>query len=151
MTIAANSATTQRTGTVTIAGRAFTVTQQGMTCTYTVTPGSLSVPAAGVTSTLSITTLAGCAWTASGMPSWVTIATTGLSGSRLTVLHRGRHITGPARSATLTVAGRPVVVNQTSAPVPPPPGNLRVVPPISAGLDFTNLTFLHTKRSIGDA
>jgi hypothetical protein len=126
MTIAANPGAAQRTGTVTIAGRTFTVTQQGLTCTYTVAPGSLSVPAAGVTSTLSITTLAGCAWTASGLPPWVTMATSGQSGpSQLSYTVAANN--GPARSATLTVAGRPVVVNQTSA-LPPTPGNLRVVP-----------------------
>jgi hypothetical protein len=127
MTIAANPAASQRTGTVTIAGRTFTVTQQGITCTYTVTPGTLSVPAAGVTNTLSITTLASCAWTASGVPSWVTIATTAQSGPSQLSYTVARN-TGPARSATLTVAGRPVVVNQASAPPPPPPGGLRVVP-----------------------
>jgi hypothetical protein len=127
MTIAANPAAAQRTGTVTIAGRTFTVTQQALTCTYAVTPGTLSVPAAGVTSSLSITTLASCAWTASGVPSWVTIATTGQSGPHQ-LSYTVAANTGPARSATLTVAGRPVVVNQTGAPAPPPPGNLRVVP-----------------------
>jgi hypothetical protein len=126
MTIAANPATAQRTGTVTIAGRTFTVTQQGMTCTYTVTPGSLSVPAVGVTNTLSIATLAGCAWTVSGPPSWVTIATTGQSGPSQLSYTVAKN-TGPARSATLTVAGQPVVVNQSSAPLPPPPSNLRIV------------------------
>ena len=114
-------------GLAPIAGRTFTVTQQGQACTYTVTPGGLSVPAAGVTNTLSIATLAGCAWTASGLPSWVTLATTGQSGpSQLSYTVAAN--TGPARSATLTVAGKAVVVNQTSAPPPATPGNLRFMP-----------------------
>jgi hypothetical protein len=125
MTIAANPAAAQRTGTVTMAGRTFVVTQQGISCTYSVTPGILSVPPAGVRSTLAIATLPGCTWSASGLPSWVTLATTG-QGGPTQLSYTVAPNTGPARSATLTVAGRAVVVNQTS-PMPPAPGNVRVV------------------------
>jgi hypothetical protein len=127
MTIAANPATSQRTGTATIAGRTFTVTQLGASCTYTVTPGSLAPPAAGAASTLSIATAAGCAWSPSGMPTWITIATVSRTGPG-TLAYTVAPNTGVARSATLTIAGRPVVVNQAAAgAAPPTPANFRVL------------------------
>ena len=126
MTIAANPAPSQRTGTATIAGRTFTVTQQGMSCTYTVTPGTVAAAATGASSTLSIATTAGCAWAASGMPSWITMTTASQSGPG-SLAYTVAANTGAARSATLTIAGRPVVVNQAAVAVPPAPANFRVV------------------------
>ena len=127
MTISPNTSVSQRMGTVTIAGRPFTVTQQGLSCVYTVTPATLATPATGTSSTLSIATTAGCAWTASGMPSWITITTASQSGPG-SLAYTVAANTGLARSATLTIAGRPVVVNQAAIPLPPSPGNFRVVP-----------------------
>ena len=43
---AANSSINPRTGTLTIAGQSFSVTQPGLTCTYSIVPASGSVPAA---------------------------------------------------------------------------------------------------------
>ena len=129
MTIAANTAASQRTGTVSIAGQTFTVTQAAGVCAYTVTPGTLSVSAAGLTSSFSISTAAGCSWSASGMPAWITISTATQTGPGL--LSYTIAPTTTARSATLTIAGKSVVVNQ-SAPVGQPPRSRRRRPATSA-------------------
>lgn len=122
--VAANSGATDRTGTVTIGGRPFTVTQAG-TCSFTVTPSSVSVAAAASKSTFSISTKTGCTWTATGMPSWITMASTGTTGSGTLSFTIAANI-APARSATLTIAGKSVVVKQ-GAPVIAAPGNFRIV------------------------
>jgi hypothetical protein len=127
LAVNANSATASRTATVTIGGQAFRVDQAGA-CSFTVTPASLSVTAGGVSSTLAIATGSGCTWSASGMPSWITMPSTNQTGSGPLAYTIAAN-PGLARSATLTIAGRQVVVAQAAAatgPVPPP-ANLRVV------------------------
>lgn len=124
MTIASNSGA-QRIGTVTIAGQSFSVTQAPGSCSYTVTPATLAVPAAGLASSVSVATAAGCSWAASGMPSWIAATTATQSGSGLLPYTIGVN-TGVFRSVILTIAGQPVTVTQ-NGPVPASPLNLRVV------------------------
>jgi hypothetical protein len=66
-----NFSGSSRTATLTIAGQTFTVTQ--VQCTMTVSPTSQAVPALGGTFTASVTTQAGCRWTAEEDASWLTL------------------------------------------------------------------------------
>ncbi|MQA28987.1 MAG: hypothetical protein GEU82_03985, partial [Luteitalea sp.] len=65
-----------RTGTLTIAGRTFTVTQAAApaACTYTIMPAGQSLAAGGGAGTpVAVAAAAGCTWTAaSGVP-WITV------------------------------------------------------------------------------
>src|SRR5688500_8866263 len=62
---AANAATAARTGTITIAGRTFTVTQNGVpACTYTITPASRTAVAAGESTSVGATAPTPEAWPA---------------------------------------------------------------------------------------
>jgi hypothetical protein len=108
-----------RTGTVTIASQTFSVMQAAGTapCTYSISPTSQNVDATASTTTVAVTTAAGCTWTAtSGVP-WITI-TAGASGSGngsvgLSVAAN----TGSARTGTVNIGGQVFTVNQ-AAPVP---------------------------------
>src|SRR5207244_2476309 len=62
--MAANTAGTSRTGTLTIAGNTFTVTQAGVPCTSTLAPASQAVAVGGGSGTVTVTAAAGCSWTA---------------------------------------------------------------------------------------
>jgi all-beta uncharacterized protein len=124
LTVSANPGTSSRTATVAIAGKSFTVTQAG-SCGFTVTPSSLSVAAAGSSSTLSIATNTGCSWSASGMPSWITMPSTAQTGPG-TLSYVIAPNLGVARSVTLTVAGRQLTVAQSAAVVPTP-SNVHIV------------------------
>ncbi len=75
--VAANTTTSPRTGTLTIGGQPFTITQAGGTCTYAATPATPSFPSTGGPGTTTVTTLGGCAWTASTSAPWITISGTG--------------------------------------------------------------------------
>lgn len=102
-----------RTGSIQIAGQTVTV-RQGDGCTYNVDPAVVSVPAAGGRTPVSVSTAAGCPWSASGGGEWVGIASapngTGASTVQISVSAN----TGPVRTATLTIAGRTVRVSQAS-------------------------------------
>jgi hypothetical protein len=68
-----------RTGTLTIAGKTFTVTQTSG-CTFTLNPVSFNADKDGDTGSFTVTTAAGCTWTAASQNSWITV-TSGASGT----------------------------------------------------------------------
>ena len=105
--VATNSSTSSRTGTLTIAGQTFTVTQSGMSCAYAINPTSQNVNAAGGSGSVSVSATSGCAWTASSNVSWITV--TGGSGSGSGSV--GYSVT--ANSSTTSRTGTMTIANQT--------------------------------------
>ena len=79
-TVAANTGTTQLTGTITVAGQTHTVTQSGINCTYSISPTALSFTSIAGTGTVNVTTAIGCSWTSTSNDSWITV-TSGSTGS----------------------------------------------------------------------
>jgi hypothetical protein len=126
VTIAANTALTSRTGAVNIGGRVFMVTQAAATCTYTVTPTTLSVPAFGLTSALNVGTATGCSWAPSGVPSWITMSTATRTGSGQLSYAITANSGAEVRTGTFTINGVTVMVTQGSA-VPAAPSGFRVI------------------------
>ncbi|MEW6126585.1 MAG: BACON domain-containing carbohydrate-binding protein [Acidobacteriota bacterium] len=113
--VAANSGA-QRTGTMTIAGQTFTVTQDaGGSCTYSINPTTQNFVAAGGSSSVTVTTQAGCNWTATSNAAWITI-TSGSSGTGSgTVNYSVTANSGAQRSGTMTIAGQTFTVTQDAA------------------------------------
>ncbi|HUE89852.1 MAG TPA: BACON domain-containing carbohydrate-binding protein [Vicinamibacterales bacterium] len=115
-TVAANSGDS-RTGTLSIAGQTFTVTQAGIvSCSYSVTPTSQTIgPSGGVAPAIAVATAAACAWTANSNAPWITLLS-GTSGTgNGAVTYEVAANTGNARTATLTIAGHAVTVSQSAA------------------------------------
>ena len=81
------------------------------TCNYSVTPASVSLPAAASGVTITVTTDAGCAWSASGS-GFVTVASGGSGAGSGTVILSAAANSQGNRTVTLTIAGRPVTVTQ---------------------------------------
>jgi hypothetical protein len=100
-----------RSGTLTIAGRNVTVVQ-GQGCTFAISPDTRSVPASGGDGTVSVTSGAACAWTAASNATWLTIASGATGSGNGSVSFKVAATSGPARSGTLTIAGRTFTVNQ---------------------------------------
>src|SRR4030095_7801605 len=70
--VAANSSSSSRTGTLTIAGQTFTVTQAGVPCSYAISPTSNpSVVAGGATGTVNVTAPTGCTWSSTSNDAWI--------------------------------------------------------------------------------
>jgi hypothetical protein len=117
-TVAANTATSPRSGTLTVAGQTFTVGQDGAPplpppCTYEVKPATKNFGWEGGVDDFDVTAPVGCAWTATSSADWVVI----VSGSPGSGNGRVRYavavnVTGAARSATITVGGAMLTVNQ---------------------------------------
>lgn len=114
--VAVNSSTTSRSGTMTIAGKIFTVTQGGApsaSCSYKISPTSQSFNYRGGKGKISVTSGKGCSWSASSNASWIAI-TSGSSGSgKGTVLFSvSRNSSPSSRSGTVTVAGQTFTITQ---------------------------------------
>ena len=111
-TVAANSVASPRTGTLTVAGQTFTVTEDAAACSYSIMPTSQNVVAAGGSGSTTVTAGAGCAWTAVANDSWITV-TSGASGTGGgSVNFSVDPNAGAARTGTLTIAGETFTVNQ---------------------------------------
>jgi hypothetical protein len=81
-----------------------------------VTPSTLSPSGSGGNLSVTIQTAVGCAWTITGLPTWVAVGGP-LSGSgpaNITLVVSSN--SGSARSAVITIAGTSVTVNQASNP-----------------------------------
>jgi hypothetical protein len=86
-------------------------------CTYSLSPGGQAFGASGGSGAIAVTSGTGCAWTAAGAPSWVSI-TAGASGSGGgSVSYSVQANTGAARSGAITVDGVAFAVEQSAASV----------------------------------
>lgn len=80
--VTANANADSRSGTLTVAGQAVPVSQEGVAtaCTVTIAPSSATYSKDAATGTFAVTAPASCAWTAASSASWMTI-TAGASGN----------------------------------------------------------------------
>lgn len=109
--VAANTDSSSRTGTMTIAGQTFTVTQSGQS--ISISPTSQSFSAAGGSGTIRVSACTNCSWAAVSNAAWVTI-TSGWSGTGSGTLGyavRSNPVKA-TRKATITVAGKVFTVSQ---------------------------------------
>jgi hypothetical protein len=118
-TTAANTGTSARTGSITVAAQRVTVRQlaasEAQPCTYTLDPANRSIPAGGGEGTVTVSTRADCTWSVSDDAGWVSAATDSGQGDA-TVRYTVQANTGPsARSAIIRIAGRSHRVNQAAA------------------------------------
>ena len=100
-----------RSGTVTIAGRTFTV-NQGQGCSFTLTSNSASVPAGGGSGAFDIRSGDGCGWSVASSASWLTVVSSANGSGNGTVRYSAAANTGPARTATITAGGETFTVTQ---------------------------------------
>jgi Viral BACON domain/Putative binding domain, N-terminal len=114
--VAANTGASGRTGTITIAGQVFAITQAGTSCTYTVSAATVSVSAAAGLSSVTVTTTTGCTWSATSNVAWAVITNgNGRSGNGALNFSVTAN-SGGSRTGTLTVAGKTVTVTQSAPP-----------------------------------
>jgi hypothetical protein len=122
--VGVNTTSSQRTGTLNIAGQTFTVTQAGASCTPTVSPTVLSLPHGGGSGSITVT--AACAWTATASANWIVLTGTSGTGTGAVAYQIGPNNTAQSRSGTITIGGRVVNVSQAPRQAPGTPRNLRV-------------------------
>lgn len=123
-----------RSGTVTIAGKPFTISQDGQsggsTCSYSISPQSKTFSYTGETTSITLTTGPDCTWQAVSSRSWIDVQPTYGTGSMSVTITVDAN-TGSERTGTVTFAGYACTVTQDAAPGSSTPGGS--TPPPSGG------------------
>jgi hypothetical protein len=114
-TVAANPDPAQRSANITIGGQSFSVTQAAAAapCSFSLNPASHNATAAGGSSSFDVNTTAGCDWTSSNVPAWITDVPANGTGTQ-TINFTVAANTGPARSANIVIEGQTFAVSQAS-------------------------------------
>jgi hypothetical protein len=115
--VAANSTTSTRIGTATVAGNTFSVSQQGAppSCTFSISPSSATTSAAASSGTITVTTQTGCAWSASSTSGFLTFQNgTGRTGSGTVTYDVAANTGATGRTASATVAGQSFALTQSA-------------------------------------
>ena len=116
--VAANSGSA-RSGQIAAADQSIAITQDGASCTYSLSPGMARVPSSGGTDTFEVQAGPGCPWTATSTRSWLRI-TGGASGEGNGTV---RWVADPngttaSRTGTILVADQIFTVEQSSPSTP---------------------------------
>jgi Putative binding domain, N-terminal len=100
-----------RSGTLTIGGQPFTVSQSG--CSFTVSFSTTTFPSTASTGTITVTaTGTNCPWTASDNRNWITLTPTNGTGSRTVTFSLTANNSTSSRTGRITVAGTQITITQ---------------------------------------
>ncbi len=114
--VEATTSPTPRTGTMTIAGRTFTVTQNGnAACSLVVSPTQATYARTGGTGTVNVITDFGCEWQAVSRASWISIASgpTGSGNGTVTYVVSTRPGGLGTRGGRITIGNQSISIRQT--------------------------------------
>ena len=114
--VTANSNTQGRNGSLTIAGLAHSVTQQGRAaavCSYALSPTTATYNKDAADGTFAVTAPADCSWTAASSASWVTFPAGDRGSGNGSVSYRvSRNLDTTERAAAISVADQTFTVRQ---------------------------------------
>jgi uncharacterized protein (TIGR03437 family) len=109
-TVLANTTPAARTGTLTIAGQTFTITQAAANCSFDVTPNSATAPGSGGSGSFEVT--ANCSWTAVTNAPWITL-TGGTGTGSATVRYTAAPNSGSQRTGAISVGNATFTLTQS--------------------------------------
>ncbi len=113
-TVAPNSDTAARTGTLTVAGQTVSIREDAavVACTYAISPASATLGKDGGTGTLGVTAGAGCSWAAESSAPWLTVTSGQGTGSGTVAYSVPRNMQTTGRSGTIRVADQTFTLAQ---------------------------------------
>ncbi len=123
--VAANPLAAPRTGVIVVNEQRAEL-RQAAACLYTLTPRQQPAQSSGERLTVTVSTAAGCAWTAVSQSSWISVESGANGSGNGTVSLLVTPNTGASRTGTVSIAGQPHTVSQSAAegtptPTPTPP------------------------------
>jgi hypothetical protein len=111
--IAANPTGIARSGFITIAGQTFAITQNGVDCTFVISPTSRLHGPEAQTGSVSVNTPVGCPWSVSNSNTWVSIVSSLNNSNSGTVTYTiAANPTSVARSGFINIAGQAFAITQ---------------------------------------
>jgi hypothetical protein len=125
-----NTNTTERTGTLTIAGQSVAVKEDGQSpCTIDISPGSATFGKDSATGTFAVSAGDQCEWSAVSTTAWIAVTSGGTGTGNGTVgyaIERNRELTD--RTGTITVGSRTFTITQAADTGPAPVCEYSVTP-----------------------
>jgi YVTN family beta-propeller protein len=112
--VSSNNTSGALSGSLTIAGETFSITESGTACSFSISPGSVTLGSTGGTGTVTVTAPSGCLWSAVSNSSFLSV-TSGASGNGTgTVGYSAAPNTGTSsETGTLTIASQTFTVTET--------------------------------------
>lgn len=108
-TLQQNTTGVSRTGTITINGQTFTVTQPA--CIFTFASTSQNAPSSGGNFTVGVTPQTGCTVTATSTADWISITSTNNGAGPVSYTVQPNRVASP-RTGTITISGQTFTVTQ---------------------------------------
>jgi hypothetical protein len=143
---------TGRSTQLTIAGQTIGLSQDGITCTYTLQSATGTAPAGGGSGSVGLIAPAGCGWSSGTSDPWLSITSSGSNGSGTVDFVAQPNPTATPRSATLTIVpsdpmtpSLAYVVNQGPAPC----SYTLALGAITVGADGASDNFNFTAGTVG--
>ena len=116
--VAPNPAPAPRQGMITVSGQQAQVTQSGAACHFDLSPVSQAVAATGGTGSVAVSTLSGCAWTATSGAAWVTITAGASATASGVVQFSAAANSGAARAGSIAIGDQTFQVTQAAGTQP---------------------------------
>ena len=135
--VAANPLAAPRTGVIVVNDQR-TELRQAAACLYTLTPRQQTAQSSGERLTVTVSTAAGCAWTAVSQSSWISVESGANGSGNGTVSLLVTPNTGASRTGTVSIAGQPHTVSQAAAEGTPAPPTPTPTPDADADADDTD-------------
>jgi hypothetical protein len=110
--VISNSSSISRTGTVTVWGKTFLITQAGAPCNPSIAPSSSSPEAETETRTVNVTSALGCQWYVTNNVSWITVQPMSGSGSASVSVIIAANPGNDGRTGVVSIAGENYTVRQ---------------------------------------
>jgi subtilisin family serine protease len=114
--VRANATGSARQGTITVAGKTFTIVQDGginENCTYNIAPLSASYTKNGGSGTINMTVESRCSWQAVPSAGWITITSNCCGAGNGTVSYSiAPNLSGLSRSGTISLGGKVFTIKQ---------------------------------------
>jgi uncharacterized protein (TIGR03437 family) len=114
-TVAADTDTPTRSGTITVGDQSITITQTGPACNFAINPNSANLSSLAQNGSFSLSGLAGCTWNASSNAPWLQLTSPTSGMGQANIAYAIQANPGTSRSGTISVAGLTFIVNQSGA------------------------------------
>jgi hypothetical protein len=110
--VAPNDTTSQRSGSITIAGQSVTITEDGIHCSYSINPRDQSFGVAGGSGSVAVSVDPACGWMGASHDSWITLNSGGGNGDGALSYVVASNDTATQRWGSITIAGQSVTITE---------------------------------------
>jgi hypothetical protein len=110
--VAPNDTAVPRSGSITVAGQSFTITEDGAPCSYSMSSPSQAFGETGGSGTVAVSVIPGCDWTGTSNDSWISVSSGGGNGNGTLSYAVAPNDTTSQRSGSILIAGQSVTVTQ---------------------------------------